>query len=225
MTPLALDIRTFCLGDWMTNGYILSVGKACWVIDPGFGPEPILEHIAACELTVERIVLTHAHVDHIAGIAQVKQAHPAASVTIHRDGAAALTDTALNLSVVLAEPVVAPEADETLEHSNTLNLGGLTFHIRHTPGHSPDGITLYQPDHRVAIVGDTLFAGSIGRYDFPNSNGPRLMQSIREQIMTLPDDTRVLSGHGSATTVKTERDTNPFAPQFLEYPRPDVVAG
>ena len=91
-----------------------------------------------------------------------------------------------------------------------MELGDLAFEIRHTPGHSPGGITLYDASHRVALVGDTLFAGSIGRTDFPTSDHDQLIQAITMQLLTLPDDTQVLCGHGPPTTIGQERLSNPF---------------
>ncbi len=119
-------------------------------------------------------------------------------------------DTTLNLSLYVGTPIVAPDPTATFAHDDTLTLGGLAFEVRHTPGHSPGGVTFYQPDHAVALVGDTLFAGSIGRFDFPTSDGPALIRSIHEQLLTLPDATRVLPGHGPETTIGRERAGNPY---------------
>lgn len=208
-----LGIQTFCLGQWQTNCYVLSVGRSCWIIDAGFDPEEMLDAIAERKLKLEKIVLTHAHLDHIAGLNEVRRRHPQVPILIHVDEQEFLTDTRLNLSAAFVQPVVAPEPTALLNHGDTLDLGGLGFEVRHTPGHSPGGITLYQPDHGVALVGDTLFAGSIGRYDFPTSDGPQLMQSISGQLMSLPDETRILPGHGPETSIGQERATNPYLNQ------------
>jgi len=209
--PEALHIESFCLGDWMTNCYVVyNDAGACWIVDAGFGPEPMLGFILEKGLTPEQIVLTHAHVDHIAGLGQVVQAYPGLPILIHEAELCFPIDPMLNLSAALSERIVAPEPTDTFTHGETLTLDGLDFQVRHTPGHSPGGVCLYQKDYRVALVGDTLFAGSIGRHDFPTSDGPALMQSIHEQLLTLPDDTRVLPGHGPETTIGQERQTNPF---------------
>ena len=213
MAPHDLQIQTFALGQWQTNCYVVSVGKACWIIDAGFDPEQMLDAIDEQGLNVEQVVLTHAHLDHIAGLHAVRHRYPDVPILIHADEEDFLTDTRLNLSAGIMDAVVAPEATGLLHHGETLELAGIPFEIRHTPGHSPGGITLVQNDNKVAIVGDTLFAGSIGRFDFPTSDGPRLMQSIAEQLMTLPDDTHVLPGHGPATTIGQERVTNPYLNQ------------
>jgi glyoxylase-like metal-dependent hydrolase (beta-lactamase superfamily II) len=213
MPENSLKIQTFTLGQWQTNCFVLSVDKACWIVDAGFDPEPMLDAIDEQGLTVEKVVLTHAHLDHIAGLHTVRHRYPDVPIYVHADEQDFLTDTRLNLSAAIIDPVVAPEATDLMHHGEQLELNGVTFDIRHTPGHSPGGITLVQADNNLAIVGDTLFAGSIGRFDFPTSDGPRLMQSINEQLMSLPDDTRVWPGHGPATTVGYERANNPYLNQ------------
>lgn len=206
-----LHIETFTLGDWMTNCYLLHAGGgACWMIDAGFDPEPMLDHLDEHGLTLERIVLTHAHVDHIGGLNAVRRRWPNAPIAIHEAERDFLGTPALNLSIVLEQPIVAPEADATLAQGDVLTLDTLRFEVRHTPGHSPGGITLYEAEHGVAFVGDALFAGAIGRFDFPTSDYNTLIAGIRNQLMTLPDATRILPGHGPETTVGRERETNPF---------------
>ena len=205
-----LTIKTFCLGDWMTNCYVVSVGKACWIVDAGFYPDELLAYVGEAGLTVEKVVLTHAHVDHIAGLSLVREAYPDVPIMIHEAEQAFLTTPELNLSVALPDPVIAPTATDVFRHGDTLTLGGIDFNIRHTPGHSPGGVCLYQQENSVALVGDTLFAGSIGRYDFPTSDGQALLRGIREQLLTLPDKVRVLPGHGPETTIGRERVSNPY---------------
>ena len=218
MSDTPLHIQTFTLGQWQTNCYVLSVDKSCWIVDAGFDPEPMLDAIDRQGLTVEQVVLTHAHLDHIAGLHTVRHRYPDVPILVHADEEGFLTDTRLNLSAAIIDPVVAPEATGLLHHGEQLELNGVVFEVRHTPGHSPGGITLVQLDNAVAIVGDTLFAGSIGRFDFPTSDGPRLMQSINDKLMTLPDDTKVLPGHGPATTIGQERVTNPYLNQPTRAP-------
>ncbi|MEM7577663.1 MAG: MBL fold metallo-hydrolase, partial [Planctomycetota bacterium] len=157
-----------------------------------------------------RVLLTHAHVDHIAGLANVRRRHPEVQVLVHEAEADFLTDASLNLSAYLAEPIVTDPADAFLASSESVDIAGVAWETRHTPGHSPGGITLYEPTQGIAIVGDTLFANGVGRTDFPTSDPPQLMRSIRDQLLTLPDDTRVLPGHGPETTVAHERATNPW---------------
>lgn len=205
-----LHIEIFCLGQWMTNCYVVHGQQSCWIVDVGFEPEPMFRFIEQKNLSVERIVLTHAHVDHIAGLADAAGRFPDAPIAIHESEHNFAANPELNLSAFLAEPVSAPTPTETLVHGDMLELSGHQFAIRHTPGHSPGGITLYQPQMAVALVGDTLFDGSIGRHDFPTSSFTQLQQSIREQLYSLPDQTRVLPGHMGPTTIGKEKATNPF---------------
>jgi glyoxylase-like metal-dependent hydrolase (beta-lactamase superfamily II) len=205
-----LQIESFALGPFQTNCYVVSVGRAAWLVDVGGDPRPMLDHVAERELQVEKMVLTHAHADHIAGLAEAAERYPGVPVYIHEAEEDFLTDTTLNLSAGFGLPVVAPEATDLLTHGNTLTLGGLDFEVRHTPGHSPGGIALVQQETGTALVGDTLFARSIGRFDFPTSDGPALIRSIHEQLLTLPDPTAVYPGHGPATTIGAERAENPY---------------
>lgn len=212
-TNHTLHIKSFCLGDWQTNCYVLHTldrQGPCWIVDAGFAPAPMIDYINDRELNLEKILLTHAHVDHIAGLHDIRTALGSAPILIHPEERAFLTDTFLNLSAMTDTPIVAPDADGDLTPDTKLNLGDLPFEIRHTPGHSPGGVSLYQPHAKVALVGDALFAGSIGRHDFPTSDGPLLLQSIREQLLTLPDQTCILPGHGPQTTIANERQSNPF---------------
>ena len=206
-----LSIKIFTLGDFQTNCFVLSrPSGAAWLVDVGQTPGEMLDYVQQQALKIEKIVLTHAHADHIAGLAEALERFPNVPMLIHEAELDFPADPVLNLSQFISQPVVAPNPTETLSHGDTLELDGLTFTVRHTPGHSPGGITLYQAENAVAIVGDTLFADSIGRFDFPTSDGHALLQSIHEQLMTLPDETRVLPGHGPETTVGQEKNHNRY---------------
>ncbi|MBI1373025.1 MAG: MBL fold metallo-hydrolase [Phycisphaera sp.] len=208
----SLEIHTFPLGDWQTNCYVVHPAGStdCWIVDAGYEPEVMIDAIQRAGLNPVKLMLTHAHLDHIGGIPQVKAAWPDLPIVIHEAEREFLNDPMLNLSIALGIELRVGEADELLKGGETVELAGVPFEVRHTPGHSPGGLTFYQPDAGVALVGDTLFNGSIGRYDFPTSHGPTLFASIREQLFTLPDDTRVFPGHGPDTTIGHERRTNPF---------------
>ena len=207
-----LHIESFCLGQWMTNCYVVEhvPSKRCWIVDAGFDPDPLIQYVIDNALEPSQVVLTHAHVDHIAGLAAVRAKWSQLPILVHPAEQAALSDPAANLSAILPEPISAPPATGALEPGEIMELGDLAFEIRHTPGHSPGGITLYSAAHGVALVGDALFAGSIGRTDFPTSVHDQLIRAITKELLSLPDDTQVLSGHGPPTTIGQERLHNPF---------------
>jgi len=205
-------VEGYALGPFATNCYLVHVPPHpdCWVIDASFEPRPMLDRVAALGLRVTHILLTHAHVDHIAGLEEVRRACPDARVLIHPAEAAFLADPMLNLSGAYGIPVRCAPADGPLDDAQTLTLSGSEWRILHTPGHSPGGITLYNAASAVAIVGDTLFAGSIGRSDFPTSDEAALHASIRSILYKLPPETRVFPGHGPATTIGREMMSNPY---------------
>ena len=207
-----LRIHTFTLGDFQTNCFIVRLDgrPGCWIVDAGFEPEEMIAFIQRERLEPEALLLTHAHCDHIAGVGAVGDHWPQLPILIHQAEATFLRDPMLNLSALMGSPIKAPAATGYLEHGATLELGPVRFQVRHTPGHSPGGVTLYCAGAGVALVGDTLFAGSIGRYDFPTSDGRQLLESIRGQLLTLPDETTIHPGHGPASTIGQERETNPF---------------
>lgn len=207
-----LQIQTLTLGPWQTNCYLLNPGgsAACWIVDASFEADRIVEAVKRRGLIPELLLLTHAHVDHIAGVEEIRRTWPGVPVLIHGAEAAFLGDPVLNLSAMGGLSITARPADRLLHHGDRLTLDDLEFEIRHTPGHSPGGIAAVCHAAKLALVGDTLFHDSIGRSDFPTSDPAALMRSIREQLLTLPDDTVVHPGHGPATTIGRERRMNPF---------------
>ncbi|MCO6435883.1 MAG: MBL fold metallo-hydrolase [Phycisphaerae bacterium] len=200
---------------YMQNGMVVSLREngPCWIVDPGLPPqaEQMIEHIEARKLVPQAVVLTHAHADHIAGIDDVRESLGSLPVYLARPEWAALTDPMENLSGLMGPGLVTNVTDPCdLAPGDTLELDGTKWQVFDTSGHSPGGRSLYCAALGVVIVGDALFAGSVGRVDFPHSDGEKLMRNIRENLMTLPDETRVLSGHGPATTIGRERRSNPF---------------
>lgn len=210
--PARLRIATLTLGPFATNCYVVSEegSAACFIVDASFGGEAIVRAVRDEKLEPRALVLTHAHVDHIAGAHVVKRAFPAIPIWIHGEETAWLTDPELNLSATGGLPTTAPVHDRVLAEGDLLDLPGGPWRVFHTPGHSPGSITLYSEVHAVAFVGDALFAGSIGRTDFPGCSFEQLERSIRTKIYTLAPKTRCLPGHGPATSVERERASNPY---------------
>jgi hydroxyacylglutathione hydrolase len=200
---------------FLENGYVLHVcdGGDCWMIDPGLPPhaERMCAFVQSRKLTVSAIVLTHAHADHIAGVDEVRERLGAAPLYLAREEWPSLADPARNHSADFGLSVTARSDDlHDLTAGETLELEDSVWTILDTSGHSPGGRSLYSATHGVVVVGDALFAGGIGRYDFSDSDGPRLLQNIRDKLLTLPESTRVLSGHGRETTIGAEKHYNPF---------------
>jgi hydroxyacylglutathione hydrolase len=219
-TPSKLPaISAFTLGPYATNCYIVAASapdggevsdQPCWIIDASFLPEPIVNTIRDKHLRPEAIILTHAHVDHIAGVAELRRAFPGIPVWMHSAEREWLSDPVLNLSAMWGLSITAPGPDRLLSHAEVLTLAGMPWRVLHTPGHSPGSISLVHDFSHTAIVGDALFNGSIGRTDFPGSSFDQLAASIRTHLYTLASETRVLPGHGPITTIGAERLSNPF---------------
>ncbi|ARU63986.1 metal-binding protein [Tumebacillus avium] len=204
-----MNIHTFVLGMFQENCYLVvdDATKQAVIIDPGQDPDEVIEAIEG--LDVVGIWITHAHLDHIAGLGEVKAAAPNAKVLIHEVEQDWLTDPALNGSERYPEyidPIDGPGADGLIAHGDLLAIGEHKLEVRFAPGHSP-GHVVFVGDGFV-LAGDTLFNNGIGRTDLPGGDMPQLIQSIREQLYTLPEDTVVYSGHGPTTTIGRERKSN-----------------
>lgn len=196
------------------NAYLVALPgmNDCIVVDPGLDPELIIEAIEAEGWTPAAILNTHGHADHIAGNAAMKERWPTAPLIIGAGDASKLTDPVANLSAGFGLPLVSPAADQTVQEGDVLEFAGIRWTALDTPGHSSGHVVFVAKEFAPVIVlgGDVLFAGSIGRTDFPDGDARALIASIREKLFTLPDDTVVLPGHGPATTVGRERRSNPF---------------
>ncbi|MEK6701235.1 MAG: MBL fold metallo-hydrolase [Planctomycetota bacterium] len=210
-----MEIETFTLGPFETNCSLVTDAGELWVVDASFDPQEMIDRVRELGIVPKAIVLTHAHVDHIAGVADVRRAFPGTPVWIHRDEQEWLADPVLNLSAMMGQSITAPGPDRLLADADELTLGNTHWRVLHTPGHSPGGVAFYcaQPGGGgapVLIGGDALFAGSVGRSDFPGSDPATLARSIRTRLYTLPDDTIVYPGHGPTTTIGREKRSNPF---------------
>ena len=208
-------IQVFPLGDFQTNCMVLTqgepeTGKSCWIIDCGYQPEPMLDAIEEQGLIPEKIILTHAHADHIAGLLEARTRFPDVPIYMHKAEESWMNDPVLNLSAALGLSITAPTPEAFLDEGDTLSLEELEFRIVHTPGHSPGSISLIHEPAMLAFVGDTLFAGSIGRTDFPGSSFETLENSIKSKLYVLDPETVCFPGHGPATTIGQEMNSNPF---------------
>lgn len=214
-TDLKPYIQVFALGGFQTNCMILTAGKPeqgdpCWIIDCGYQPEPLLDAVEEQGLEPVKIVLTHAHADHIAGLLEARSRFPDVPIVMHQTEESWMNDPVLNLSAALGLSVTAPTPESFLADGDTISLDDLEFRVVHTPGHSPGGISLIHEPSKVALVGDTLFAGSIGRTDFPGSSFETLADSIKTKLYVLDPDTVCYPGHGPTTTIGREMTSNPF---------------
>ena len=205
-----LHIRSFVSQAFAQNAYVVwRDGGSAVAIDPGAEADAMADFLSAEGLWCEAILLTHAHLDHVEGVATLV-GRTGAATYMHPD------DTPLYERVV--EQGIAfgyrvdpqPPIDHRLADGQSLDFGGTRFTVTHVPGHAPGHVMFHDPESKTAIVGDVIFAGSIGRTDLPGGNLATLMTSIRSRVLTLPDDTVLYTGHGPETTVKRERETNPF---------------
>lgn len=206
-----LETRVFTSAGFGQNAFLVRhpESRSVVAIDPGGEASTMADAAEADGLEVEAVLLTHAHVDHVEGVAEIVN-RTGAPVYLHPDGStlyAAAADQAALYGMQIEAP---PPADEDLKAGETLELAGCRFQVRSAPGHAPGHVIFYVEEARTAFVGDVVFQGSIGRSDLPGGSLETLMRSIREQVLTLPDDTVLYSGHGPATTVARERATNPF---------------
>ncbi|MGA2264838.1 MAG: MBL fold metallo-hydrolase [Phycisphaerae bacterium] len=210
MTPAPLRIDAFITGPLETNTYLLRGGRESWVVDPAWGLDDLLDVLRRQGPTPTRILLTHGHGDHIAGVNELKAAFPAARLCCPAGDEAMLTDPAKNLSATFGFNVTAGAADELLQAGQILMMEDLAWQVLDTSGHSPGSLSYYCAQARVVLAGDALFTGSIGRTDIPGASEVALLANIRTHLLSLPDTTAVLPGHGPATTVGHERRSNPF---------------
>lgn len=202
-----LNIKTLVVGPIQNNCYIVSdQNNRTFVIDPGGDGQQI---VAECQgLDIQYIINTHGHLDHIGANDALKEAFPGAKLAIHQDDEKMLYDANLNLSSLMGENIKSPKADIVLKDGDALPFGERELKIIHTPGHTLGGI-LVQIDNFL-FTGDTVFAGSIGRTDLPGGDMKTLLKSIKEKFLSLPDGLIVYPGHGEETTVKEEKESNPF---------------
>lgn len=210
-----LHINVFVDPMFGENTYVVApeMPGPCWVVDPGLPPSgpDLLEFVDQQELTIEAILCTHAHADHIAGLDLVKDRCPQAKVYLAKAEHGFLTDPDDNMSILAGVSLQMHSAiDHDLPHGAVLTLGRTEWQVLDTAGHSPGGRSFFCPSEGVVFVGDALFDGSIGRTDLPYSSHQGLIRNIQTHLLSLPDETVVYSGHGPTTTIGRERKSNPF---------------
>jgi len=208
-----MRIDRLVLGEFETNCYVVRSSDTtteCLIIDTGLDAGPLMEFIDRGKLKPASVVLTHGHIDHIAGVDSLRAKFPSLKTYIHKLDAILLTDAVGNLSAMTGRSLAAENADCLVDEPDVIDEAGIRLRVIHTPGHTPGGICLYAEQEGVIFVGDTLFADSVGRTDFPNGSHEQLIGGIKQKLLVLPDETVVYPGHGGRTTIGREKARNPF---------------
>lgn len=179
------------------------------VIDPGAEIGRVLETAQRHGLKITQILITHGHIDHVGGAMKLKQA-TGAPIMINKNDAPQLQMMDMQAAWIGVAPPGEIKIDSSLEDGAAVHAGALSATVMHTPGHTEGSTCIYFPAEKKLIAGDTLFAGSIGRTDLPGGNFEKIMQSLRDRVMALPEDVAVVPGHGPVTTIGEEKESNPF---------------
>jgi glyoxylase-like metal-dependent hydrolase (beta-lactamase superfamily II) len=179
------------------------------VIDPGDDISKIVALLEQHKLTVKQIVITHAHLDHVGGATKLR-ALTGAPILLNENDYALLKMLDVQAAWLGVAPPDAVEIDQSLAQGDSVKTGSLVATVLHTPGHTEGSVCLYFPAEKKLIAGDTLFAGSIGRTDLPGGSMEKILGSLKGKLLELPDDTLVVPGHGSLTTIGDERELNPY---------------
>lgn len=179
------------------------------VIDPGDQIEEVLAVVRKHGLQVKQIVITHAHIDHVGGAMKLRRL-TGAPILLNQNDSALLKMLDVQAAWIGVAPPEPVEIDHHLADGDTVRAGGLSASVLHTPGHTEGSVCLYFPAESKLIAGDTLFAGSIGRTDLPGGSFEKILRSLHQRVLALPDDTVVVPGHGPGTTIGEERENNPF---------------
>lgn len=208
---MTMLLERLIVGRLRTNCYIVGCEQTnvAMIIDPGDEAERILKAVHSAGLKTADIVLTHFHFDHILA-ADALHGETNATLHIHEGEAEQLTHPPTLFRAFSADIPQGLEADNLLQEGDTLSAGKLTVQVLHTPGHSPGGVSLWLSEEKSVFCGDTLFREGLGRSDLPGGDHQTLLKSIREKLLTLPEETRVYPGHGAPTTVGYERRHNPW---------------
>jgi glyoxylase-like metal-dependent hydrolase (beta-lactamase superfamily II) len=208
---MPLDVRSFTVGPFRENCYIVrqSGADAALLVDPGDEPERLIEGVDALGVTIEAILITHTHIDHIGAVAPLA-AHTGAPVYCPAQERHVLADIDAVYGSMGLGSFPSYEADELVDGGERLELAGLELAVHLTPGHSIGHVTYAIPEEATLLDGDVLFRGSVGRVDLPGGDWATLLASITSLYDAYPEETRVFPGHGGATDLGVERATNPF---------------
>lgn len=206
-----MKIETMVLGDVRTNCYLLinEETKEALVVDPADRADVIVRKLIDEGLTLNAILLTHGHGDHILAVGDLKKQF-GVKVYAAKAEEALLSDAAQNLSKALFGIVVTVKPDILLEDGQEFEAAGIRLRMLYTPGHTPGGCCYYQAEEKILFSGDTLFCGSIGRTDFPGGSLSELVRSVKEKLLVLPEDVKVYPGHEEITTIGHEKRYNPY---------------
>lgn len=207
-----IEIKMLPLGPIQTNCYVATCAetKHTAVIDPSDQGYDLARLLEEQELELTHILLTHAHFDHVGGLPDLKDAYPDVPIYIHPDAVEMLSIAPRQAARFGLQVAEMPTADQMLADGDVIEVGQVKLTVLYTPGHAPGHVAFYNAENSVVFSGDALFQGSIGRTDLPGGDFNLLIQSIEQKLLTLPDETHVLSGHGPATTIGRERVSNPF---------------
>ena len=208
-----MQVDCLILGAYETNCYCLrhsSQAKNCLIVDVGLEAKALINFLEQQQLNPVAVVLTHGHIDHIAGLAALRQKCPDIKVYIHKLDAEMFDEPVSNLSAMTGVAFSIDPADFLLNEQDIIEQADIKLQVLHTPGHTPGGISLYSKDDGVVFVGDSLFADSVGRTDFPGGSMQQLIEGIKTRLLTLPEETKVYPGHGPATTIAREKKYNQY---------------
>ena len=206
-------INHFVLGSYETNSYILRESESsrdCLIVDTGLESRGLIDFIAEHKLNPAALVLTHGHADHISGLVDLRENFPEIKVYIHKLDADMLRKPMANLSILAGALLKVGPADVLVDEPFRIEHAGIKLEVIHTPGHTAGGMCLYAREDSILFSGDTLFAESVGRSDFPGGSATQLTESIRQKLFSLADETVVYPGHGPKTTMDMEKKHNPF---------------
>ncbi len=212
-----VQIRQLTLGPIQTNCYLVGCETTfqAAIIDPAWDGKSISAMADNDGWGISHILLTHTHFDHLGGLTDIKKA-TGAPIYVHPDAVPGMQNTTMSAAFFGLKVEAPPSPDKMLAEGQIITVGELELHVLYTPGHAPGHVCFHLPKYRVVFDGDLLFQDGVGRTDLPGGNYQEMMESIKNELLVLPDETQVFPGHGLATTIGEERRANPFIRELLE---------